>query len=98
MAWLMLSLVASHFTSTLMVQGLADNSFHYKMHLHKTQGLTLPFISISLDEQIFAKGQAYVALSRAPSWSSLSITALSHDAFRIDSGIIAFIKLQMLAS
>jgi len=44
---------------------------------------------VALDEQIFAKRQAYVALSRAASWSSLSITALSRDAFKVDRGMIA---------
>ena len=61
----------------------------FALTVHKTQGLTFAVITVALDEQIFAKGQAYVALSRAPSWSSLSITALSRDAFKVDRGMIA---------
>ena len=39
----------------------------FALTVHKTQGLTLPHITISLDEQMFANGQAYVAISRAKS-------------------------------
>ncbi len=60
----------------------------FALTVHKTQGLTLPSINISLDEQIFAKGQAYVALSRAPSWSAVTISALRFDAFRVDHEMV----------
>ncbi len=39
----------------------------FALTVHKTQGLTLPHITLSLDESIFAKGQAYVAMSQVPS-------------------------------
>ena len=42
----------------------------FAMTVHKTQGLTLNDTSINLDDQIFAPGQAYVALSRSPSWDT----------------------------
>jgi ATP-dependent exoDNAse (exonuclease V) alpha subunit len=35
----------------------------FALTVHKTQDLTLPEISLSLDQQIFSAGQAYVALS-----------------------------------
>ena len=60
----------------------------YALTVHKTQGITLSHVSVALDEQIFTRGQAYTSLSRVPSWSSLSITALSHNAFQVDSEMI----------
>jgi len=42
-----------------------QNSF--ALTVHKTQGLTLPKITVSVDQDMFAPGQAYVAMSRAPS-------------------------------
>ena len=38
----------------------------YALTVHKTQGLTLNNISVSLNDQIFSSGQAYIALSRCP--------------------------------
>src|SRR6266540_4314698 len=35
----------------------------FALTVHKTQGLTLLEVSLSLDNQIFSAGQAYVALS-----------------------------------
>ncbi len=35
----------------------------FALTVHKTQGLTLPEVSLSLDNQMFSAGQAYVALS-----------------------------------
>jgi ATP-dependent DNA helicase PIF1 len=45
----------------------------FALTVHKTQGLTLPHITISLDEQMFAHGQSYVAISQAKSWEDLEI-------------------------
>jgi ATP-dependent DNA helicase PIF1 len=45
----------------------------FALTVHKTQGLTLPHISVALNHEMFAPGQAYVALSRAPSCSAVSI-------------------------
>jgi hypothetical protein len=39
----------------------------FALTVHKTQGLTLPHTTVSLDEQMFANGQTYVAMSRAKS-------------------------------
>jgi len=35
----------------------------FSLTVHKTQSLTLPDITVSLDESMFAKGQSYVAMS-----------------------------------
>ncbi|CAG8735782.1 21279_t:CDS:2 [Cetraspora pellucida] len=35
----------------------------FALTVHKTQGLTLPDVSLNLNDQIFAPGQAYIALS-----------------------------------
>src|SRR5215213_5530104 len=43
----------------------------FALTVHKTQGLTLPHATVSVDENMFATGQIYVATSRAPSWDSL---------------------------
>jgi len=60
----------------------------FAMTVHKTQGLTLNNTSINLDDQIFAPGQAYVALSRCPSWDNIQIPTLSKSAFIIDQEIV----------
>jgi len=46
----------------------------FALTVHKTQGLTLPHSTISLDTSMFANGQAYVAMNRATSWQNLDIT------------------------
>src|SRR6266542_3350217 len=38
----------------------------YALTIHKIQGLTLNNISVSLNDQIFSSGQAYIALNRCP--------------------------------
>ena len=45
----------------------------FALTVHKTQSLTLPHITISVDENIFAEGQVYVALSRVNSLDKLQI-------------------------
>ena len=45
----------------------------FALTVHKTQSITLPHSTLSLDESIFACGQAYVAMSRSPSWDKLDI-------------------------
>ncbi len=52
--------------------------------VYKTQGLTLPHVTLSLDKSIFAKGQAYVAMSQAPSWDKLEITSFDINSTKSD--------------
>ena len=63
-----------------------QNSF--ALTVHKTQGLTLPKVSLSLDGNIFAPGQAYVALSRCSSWENIEISHLDRSAFMTDPDVV----------
>ncbi|GBC00892.1 hypothetical protein RclHR1_00400006 [Rhizophagus clarus] len=60
----------------------------YALTVYKTQGLTLCYIPVSLDNQIFAHGQAYTALSRCPNWDHIQIAALDRAAFKTDPDVI----------
>ncbi len=50
----------------------------FALTVHKVQGLTLPHVTISVDETIFVEGQVYVAMSRATSWKNLHILNFDH--------------------
>ena len=41
----------------------------FTLMVHKTQGITLPHSIVNIDKNMFALGQAYVAMSRVPSWN-----------------------------
>ena len=60
----------------------------YALTVHKTQSLILPDITVPLDSQMFAPGQAYVAISRTKTWDSLTITALDFDSIKTDDQVI----------
>jgi ATP-dependent DNA helicase PIF1 len=60
----------------------------FALTVHKTQGLTLPEISLCLDQQIFSAGQAYVALSRCSNWTKVHIASLYPCAFITDESMI----------
>jgi len=60
----------------------------FALTVHKTQGLTLPHITLSLDESIFAKGQAYVAMSQVPSWYKLKITSFNINSIKSDKRVL----------
>jgi ATP-dependent exoDNAse (exonuclease V) alpha subunit len=47
-----------------------QNSF--SLTVHKTQSLTIPFVSLDLAE-LFTSGQAYTAISRCPKWDQIQI-------------------------
>ena len=55
----------------------------FALTVHKTQGLTLPHVTANIDENMFAEGQVYVAMSRASSWNSLSILSFDFDQIKI---------------
>ena len=50
--------------------------------------MTLPHITLFLDESIFAKGQAYVAMSRVPSWDKLQITSFDINSIKSDKCVL----------
>ena len=60
----------------------------FALTVHKTQGLTLPKVSLALDGNIFSSGQAYVALSRCPTWNNIEISHLDRSAFMTDQNVI----------
>jgi len=73
-----------------------QNSF--ALTVHKTQGLTLPNVTLILDSHMFSAGQAYVAISRCPTWDNLNIASLHRDAFITDPNVIKeYSRLQKLA-
>ena len=56
----------------------------FALTVHKTQSLSLPRITLSLDSSLFSAGQAYTALSHGTTLASLSIAHLDRDAFIVD--------------
>lgn len=68
----------------------------FDLTVHKTQGLTLPKVCLALDGNIFSPGQAYVALSRCPTWNNITISHLDISAFMIDRDVI--LEYQRLAT
>jgi len=60
----------------------------FSLTVHKTQGLTLPHTTVSLDTSMFACGQAYVAMSRATSWQNLDITYFDLISIKTDKRVI----------
>ena len=60
----------------------------FALTVHKTQGLTLPKVSLALNGNIFSPGQAYVTLSRSFSWDNIEISHLDASAFMTDRNVI----------
>ncbi|CAG8584701.1 4566_t:CDS:2 [Diversispora eburnea] len=50
----------------------------FALTVHKVQGLTLPHVTTTIDKSIFAKDQAYIAMSCATSWENLCIINFNH--------------------
>ncbi|CAG8490878.1 16859_t:CDS:2 [Acaulospora morrowiae] len=71
----------------------------FALTVHKTQGLTLPNVTLILDSHMFSAGQAYVSISRCPTWDNLNIASLYKDAFITDPSVIEeYSRLHMLAN
>jgi ATP-dependent exoDNAse (exonuclease V) alpha subunit len=62
----------------------------YALSIHKSQGMTLDAIEIDIGSKIFAAGQAYTALSRAQSLSSVKIKSISKKSFIIHPDVLQF--------
>jgi ATP-dependent DNA helicase PIF1 len=62
----------------------------FAITIHKAQGSTLDFCVLDLGPDVFAAGQAYVALSRARGWDSLLVSRFSTEAFKYDATAIEY--------
>jgi ATP-dependent exoDNAse (exonuclease V) alpha subunit len=60
----------------------------FALTVHKTQGLTLSHTTVTVDENMFAPGQIYVAMSRAPSWNSITVTSFDFNSLKVDDDVI----------
>ena len=60
----------------------------FSLTVHKTQGLTLPHSTLTIDQNMFASGQIYVAMSRAPSWNSIDVFYFDFDSLKVDESVI----------
>jgi len=54
--------------------------------IHKSQGSTLPMVHMNL--RLFAEGQGYVALSRAPSLDAITLEAFDPASFRANVKVV----------
>ena len=61
----------------------------FALTVHKTQGFALPRSTVSIDDDMFAPGQIYVAMSRAPSWNSINILSFDFDCIKVDRHVIS---------
>ena len=67
----------------------------FVLTVHKTQSLSLPWITVSLDASLFSAGQAYTALSRGTTLEGLSIVNIDRAAFIVDQGaVVECIRLE----
>jgi hypothetical protein len=65
----------------------------YAISIHKSQGQTLETVCTSLDTgEIFAYGQAYVALSRVKNFNGLYLEKFDKSSIKADPRVISFYK------
>ena len=70
----------------------------FALTIHKVQSLSLPSISIPLNEGIFSEGQAYVAISQVTTLEALYLTELNFSAFKADpEAIREYHRLEKIA-
>ncbi|CAG8557841.1 9992_t:CDS:1 [Cetraspora pellucida] len=70
----------------------------FALTVYKTQGLTLPDVSLNLDNQIFESGQAYVALSHCTKLTNIKIHSLNRSTFMTSPSMIKeYDRLELIA-
>ena len=71
----------------------------FALTIHKVQGLSLPSITLALNENIFSEGQAYVGLSRATDLEQVFLTQLDFQAIKANlEAIKEYERLRKVAS
>jgi ATP-dependent exoDNAse (exonuclease V) alpha subunit len=81
-------------TSYFSINGLPASRYQFPIQnafaltVHKTQGLTLPHTTLTIDNNMFTTGQIYVAMSRAPSWNSINILSFDFDSLKVDEEVL----------
>ena len=60
----------------------------FSLTVHKTQVLTLPHVIVFIDENIFAEGQVYVALSRASSLENLRVLKFDFSQIKCSNSVL----------
>ena len=60
----------------------------YALTVHKVQSLSMPSITVCLNDDVFIVGQAYVALSRARKLEDVWLICLDLKAFKTDPSVI----------
>ena len=56
--------------------------------INRPHDLTLPHVTLTIDQNMFAPGQIYVAMSRSPSWNSMDIFDFDFDSLKVDRSVI----------
>jgi ATP-dependent exoDNAse (exonuclease V) alpha subunit len=70
----------------------------WALTIHKSQGMSLDVMEADLGPSVFAKGQAYVALSRARTLEGITLRAFCPMAIRADETVLAWYETQGLLS
>lgn len=65
----------------------------FALSIHKSQGMTLDAVEIDLGDTIFEYGQAYTALSRAKSLSSIRLVSVKASSFKTHPSVKRFYGL-----
>jgi ATP-dependent DNA helicase PIF1 len=53
----------------------------YSVSVHKSQGQSLSKIGIAIDQESFAHGQVYTALSRTSGWDNIRVLTLRDEDY-----------------
>jgi len=96
-------LAIPHTTASFFLNGAHATRTQYPLQnsfaltVHKSQSLGLPKIDCAFNEQFFANGQAYTAISRASAWKDVRISDLHPSAFHVDHAVtIEYARLATL--